>query len=136
MKYKLLGNNIKINFIQEVLKNRGINNYQEFLYCKEDCVNDTSNLDNIDIGCEMLHNHIYDNNKILLVVDCDADGMTSSAMLYNFIKKVQPDTDIKYALHNGKMHGLSNDLCIQNGIRLEDFDLIILPDAGTFRVCA
>ena len=71
MKYKLLGNNIKINFIQEVLKNRGIDNYQEFLYCKEDCVNDSSNLDNIDIGCEMLHNHIYNNNnnKILIVVD-------------------------------------------------------------------
>lgn len=131
MKYKLLGNNIKINFIQEVLKNRGIDNYQEFLYSKEECLNDSSNLDNIDIGCELLYNHIYNNNKILLVVDCDADGMTSSAMLYNFIKKIQPDTNINYALHNGKMHGLSNDLCMENEKTIYDYDLVILPDASS-----
>lgn len=131
MKYKLLGNNIKINFIQEVLKNRGIDNYQEFLYCKEDCINDSSNLDNIDIGCEMLHNHIYNNNKILMVLDCDADGMTSSAMLYNFIKKIQPNINIDYAIHGGKMHGLSNDLCIKSGKTLDDYNLVILADASS-----
>lgn len=131
MKYKLLGDNTKVNFIQEVLKNRGINNYQEFLYSNENCVNDSSNLDNIDIGCELLNTHILNNNKILLVVDPDADGLTSSAMLYNFIEKIQPNVNIDYIMHSGKMHGLSSDLYMKDKQALYDYNLIILPDASS-----
>lgn len=65
------------------------------------------------------------------VLRCDADGMTSSAMLYNFIKKAYPNTNIDYAMHKGKMHGLSNDLYIKNDKTLHDYNLIILPDSSS-----
>ena len=131
MKYKLLGKNMKINFIQEVLKNRGIDNYQEFLYSKEECVNDSSNLDHINEGCELLHSHLCDNSKILIAVDCDCDGVTSAAELYNFIDMIHNDNNLYYALHKTKAHGLTDDLYIQNNMKLEDFDLIILPDSSS-----
>lgn len=57
--------------------------------------------------------------------------MTSSAMLYNFIKKLQSNTNIDYVMHNGKMHGLSNDLCMKNGKTLYDYNLVILPDSSS-----
>lgn len=131
IKYKLLGDNHQIQFIQEVLKNRGIEDYQKFLYSGAECVNDSNNLDHIDEGCELLHSHLCDDSKILIVVDSDCDGVTSAAELYNFINMIHNDNNLYYALHKTKAHGLTDDLYIQNDMKLEDFDLIILPDSSS-----
>lgn len=73
----------------------------------------------------MLHRHLTQNSKIHLTVDADVDGYTSSAIIYNFIKRVAPTINILYYLHPGKEHGIS----------LEDLDyscdLYIVPDAGS-----
>lgn len=133
MKYNLIGNNNKIQFITEVLENRGIElgEIKKFLYPTIDCVNDSANLDNVNEGCALLKKHIDSHNKILIVVDSDCDGLTSAAEIYNFIYMIDKDATLSYALHSGKMHGLSNDLYVKNGESLTEFDLIILPDASS-----
>ena len=68
--------------------------------------------------------------NILLIVDCDCDGYTSSAIMYQYIKRLVPDIVIDYIVHEGKQHGLED--CIEDIIHNNTkYDLIIEPDAGT-----
>jgi single-stranded DNA-specific DHH superfamily exonuclease len=39
-------------------------------------------LDNVKEGWTLLEKILLDGKKILLVVDCDVDGLTSSAIIY------------------------------------------------------
>lgn len=57
---------------------------------------------------------------------CDVDGLTSSAIFYNYLKEIYPNIDIEYKLHTGKQHGLSEDIIIDDNI-----NLVILPDASS-----
>ena len=69
-------------------------------------------------------------SKILTVVDADVDGFTSSAIIYQYIKKIKPEADIDFILHEHKGHGLSDLIDdILNGKK--NYDLIIIPDAGS-----
>ena len=73
---------------------------------------------------------IKENKKMLVIVDSDCDGYTSSALLLNYLYDLFPSfvlNNIKYYIHEGKEHGLSD---VIDYINIKDFDLIILPDAG------
>jgi len=73
--------------VQSIFKNRGLN------YSKEEIVkylNPTANevldiglIEHLREGAEMLMKHIHANDKVLLVVDEDCDGYTSSAFFLN-----------------------------------------------------
>ena len=60
--------------------------------------------------------------------DSDCDGYTSSAMLYLYIKALNPDYPVEYIMHKRpKTHGLSSkDIDIP-----EDTKLFIIADAST-----
>lgn len=65
-----------------------------------------------------------------LVVDCDVDGFTSAAILYQYIKDINPNTKIDYYLHDGKQHGLSDTyekILDKDG----HYTLCLVPDAGS-----
>lgn len=73
-------------------------------------------------------NYIFTNNKkILLIVDCDVDGFTSSAIFYRFFKLRYPNSDIKWILHEQKEHGIELNK-IPN-----DIDVVVVPDAGSMQ---
>lgn len=57
---------------------------------------------------------------------CDVDGYTSSAILYRYIKLIKPKANIIFLVHDGKEHGLTKDIVIE-----DDVDLVILPDSST-----
>ena len=50
--------------------------------------------------------------------------------MYQYIKKLEPLTEIKYFLHEGKQHGLED---LINQIKEENtkYDLVIMPDASS-----
>ena len=126
MKYKLIGkNNIK-KPLESFLENRGINNIEEYTNLDESCVIPYNKLDNIHKAVALLIKHIENNSVISIVVDPDADGYSSAAMIWNYIKKAFPETQLEYILHSGKQHGLSPDINIRDGV-----NLVILPDGGT-----
>lgn len=128
MNYKLIPNSLNnIDDIQTtILNNRNIFNIDEFLNInKSNCLN-YNLLDNINEAVECLIKHIEINNKICIIVDCDTDGVCSAAMLYKYIKKYNPLLNITYLLHQGKQHGLSDDIIIP-----DDTNLILIPDAGS-----
>lgn len=47
-------------------------------------------------------------------------------MIYNYTKQLKPDINIRYYLHTGKQHGLTDDIEID-----DDIDLLIISDSGT-----
>jgi len=128
MKYKLIsGSTNNINEIKTtVLNNRGIENINEFININPACRLHYELLNNIVEAAHCLIRHIENNSNIHIVVDCDADGICSAAMLYQYLKKHKPLLNIKYSLHTGKQHGLSEDIMIP-----PETNLIIIPDAGS-----
>lgn len=129
LQYKLYenGNNDTSNVLAEVLKNRGIDDYNRYLNLDESVVEPYRNLDNIEEAVSLFMKHFNQKNKIGILVDEDPDGFCSAAMMYSYIKQMDSDYPVDYILHGrAKAHGLSDDIKI-----LSDIDLLIIPDAGT-----
>ncbi len=129
MQYKLYenGNNDTSNVVEEVLKNRGIDNWNTYLNLSEDVVLSYNYLDNISEAVEMFMKHFNKKNKIGILVDSDPDGYCSAAMMYLYIKRMDENYPVEYRLHGrAKAHGLSDDVVIP-----KDIKLLIIPDAGT-----
>ncbi len=126
MQFKLIGkNDYLINPIKIILNNRGIDNIDEFLNVKKEHTYHYSLLDNITNTVKCLLTHIHNNNIIYLQVDSDVDGYTSASLLYNYIKRVFPKSNIVYNIHEGKEHGIVLEKIP------DDVSLVIIPDAGT-----
>jgi single-stranded-DNA-specific exonuclease len=98
----------------------------------EECELDPHNLENIEAAADKLLYHLRRKSKILFVVDCDADGFTSSSILWLYIKHIFPEADLEFTVHEHKQHGLNDkidwitDMCL--------WDLVICPDAGSYDV--
>ena len=75
-----------------------------------------------------MHDAILDEKEIYVLVDCDADGFTSAAIIINYLYKGYPErTDnFHYILHTGKQHGLEDTVD-----QIPDNCLVILPDSST-----
>lgn len=74
---------------------------------------------------------INNEEDICVIVDCDCDGYTSSAILINYLYDFNPDyvkNHVSWYMHEGKQHGLSD--CMD---WIEDMNpsLVIIPDAGS-----
>ena len=118
------------HFVEDVLSNAGIEDPEMFLTGKQYS-------DEIETAPEclfgmteaviMVKDAIKNYRSIGILVDDDADGMTSSAILYKALKhyKARYLTTI---FHDQKGHGLSGEI---DKIKKGDYDLIIVPDAGS-----
>ena len=120
LKYKLSPQ----NFIEELLIKKGIENTELFLYCNESCEEDVYHLDNINQGIQDLKFAIQKGYKIGILVDEDADGFLSSALLYFFFKYLNYD-NIEFIFHQQKSHGI-----ILEEIP-DSIGFLICPDAAT-----
>lgn len=130
MKYRLVNKEITKNYLYELLKERGVEDINAFLNPTDEYIQEPNNLDNLKAGWELVVNTIKDNKTILLVVDCDVDGLTSSAIFYMFMKEKFPDCQIVPYLHEHKEHGLG-DTIKDTGVSSGKYGLVVLPDAGT-----
>lgn len=129
MQYKLIGTNDTENIIQTVLHNRGVQDWYAYLNLSEEQTNTHNDLNNMSEAVQCFVKHYEAKNKIVIMPDEDCDGYTSSAMLYLYIKKLDPDYPIEYVMHSQpKMHGLSNDEYLQIP---DDTKLFIMADGGT-----
>lgn len=127
MNYRLLNENYDIkNPKKTFFNNRGIESYLEYENVNESNIIPYENLNNINIAVECFNKHIENNSKIGIIIDCDCDGLCSSAIMYKYIYDVIPFADVQYFIHRGKQHGLSDDIEIPN-----DIQLLIVPDAGS-----
>ena len=122
--YELIGENNLENVRGQILKNRDIT--EDLLNVDENSVENYMNYDNIIEGCELLMQHINLGNTSLVIADSDVDGLTSASLLVNYLYREFPTANIIMKHHEGKQHGLSDDIIIRN-----DVNLVIVPDAGS-----
>jgi len=132
MKVKLANENFTTNYLENLLTARGVTDIKEFLNPSRQQLNNPQLLDNITEGANLLKEILHtDNSKILIIVDCDVDGFTSAAIIYQYIKLIAPNQSINYILHEHKQHGLQDhyETLLNNDEVV--YDLIILPDSSS-----
>ena len=115
--------------LADYLKSLGITDIDQFLkipsHDSEIC---GAKLDNAVILVHKLKKLFDENKKFFLIVDCDTDGFTSSAIFYNYFKQVYPNANIEWMLHEEKQHGIELDKIPA------DAEVIIVPDAGSNQI--
>ena len=118
--------------LKELLQDRGVQDIERFMNPSMLCENDPYQLKNIDAAAEMLLHHLREKHKILFIIDADTDGFTSSAILWLYIKHIFPEVELEFTVHDHKQHGLNDKVdWITDEAR---WDLVILPDAGSYDV--
>ena len=87
----------------------------------------------MDKAVDRLEKGIKEKERIGILIDCDHDGYSSAAIIYQFIRSQSPDHSITVYHHVGKEHGLSQnkDEDIVAQILESQVTLLLIPDAGT-----
>ena len=134
MKYKLIAKpNKNYSPMQQILVNRGIDvkDIEHYLKTSDADILNPDLLDNMTEGVKRLVSAIKNQEKIFLIVDCDADGFTASAALVNYIYKVFPSAMdlLSIQLHEGKEHGIEEKWLEE--IVANEYKLVICPDASS-----
>ena len=137
MKYQLISPiNQNYSAIEQILTNRGIpkNNIYHYLNTTDDDINSFLTLDESKLraAAAYLIKTITNKKNCLVIIDSDADGFTSSAILINYLHDLFPawvETNLDYRVHDGKQHGLNDH--IDWIIKSQKYSLVIIPDAGS-----
>lgn len=110
--------------IEILLQQRGVSNPQGLLNLDASCIHDGMLFRNMKWGLELLAWHINNDSRIHIIIDSDVDGFTSSALMYQYL--IDLGVVATYSTHVGKEHGITERV-----LEGHDFDLLIVPDAGT-----
>ena len=138
MKTRLINKDIKQNYVNELLIERGLTE-EEIDYFLN--VPDDSHL----LSPSLLHNitpgfldfqhmmELSNQDRIIVLVDSDVDGFTSAAIFIQYLRKFNTEVQIEYVLHKGKGHGLSdtiNDILDKQNEN-PNIRWMVIPDAGS-----
>lgn len=130
MKHRLVNPIIKENYIRNLLTYRGIKDVDCFLNPNDSCIENPECFDNMPAGQQLYLENIGKGKKVLICADCDVDGFTSAAIIWQYTLDIEPETELYFKLHTKKQHGLEDHIV---AILNEDvhYDLIIMPDASS-----
>lgn len=128
MNYKIKEPILKYNkndsIIDKILKIRGIKNKEEFINPPSSCLHSPFELSNMKEACMKILKAIYDKKVIGLFADIDCDGVSSTAVMYKYLKQIGGNIKILY--HQRKDN---------HGIKLSDVDkdveLLLIVDSST-----
>lgn len=134
MKYTLVNEVIRSDYSRKLMEVRGVSDYYSFLNPEEKHLQSPYQLDNLAKATEVLIQTLKDKDSVIYIVpDSDTDGLTSATIIWQYIKKISPNHNLQYFIHENKEHGLQD--CVKFFEELIDknerIDLIILPDAGS-----
>ena len=115
------------DLIESIMLNRGIDNIQLYLNPTNENDTDLSQVPFINETIELIKKNI--GKEILILVDSDADGNTSAAIMYKYLKYVNPFAKVRYFIHEHKTHGLTPQF--MEHVEETKPNLVIVPDAGT-----
>ena len=130
MEYQLISPiNKDYSVVEQILVNRGIRyaDIPHYLNLSDRDVYSPDGIDNIHQGVQMILNHLR-NGKIYVIVDSDADGYLSAAILLNYLHNIVPsivENNFTYNFHPGKQHGIDLNLVPS------DVTLVIAPDSSS-----
>ena len=130
MKFNLINENFNNDYVRNLLHARGIADMESYITPTKEYLQDPKALKNIAAGAALYLRVVTNGGRVLIVVDSDNDGYTSAAIIYQYTKRVNPNIEPDFWLHEGKQHGLEdhiNKLMETNAT----YDLIILPDSSS-----
>lgn len=130
MKVRLVNENFRDNYVENLLYARGVKNIEDFFDPPRSCLQDPSALKNIGMGAALFRRIVHGLGRILVIVDSDCDGMCSASIIYQYIKRLEPNCPVDWWLHEGKQHGLQDHIerLMESDIH---YDLVICPDSST-----
>lgn len=112
-------------FMKDFLQERHIKDLKTFLHPTKAELHNFMLLDNIVTAAQCLIKHVENNDNIFIQIDSDTDGYTSAAIIYLYMKQMNPSLCIDWRVHDGKQHGLLVDTIPA------DTQLIIAPDSSS-----
>ena len=124
----------EIDFLETLLIENGVNeeDIPRFLAPKKKEIHSPFLMDNMEEAVELVHNSLKNakknKRKIMVKVDPDVDGYTSSSAIIQFLNAVAQDVEIEYELNFEKVHGLTLEDVIAK--KKDEYELIIIPDAS------
>ena len=131
MKINLINENFTNDYVANLLRARGVEDVEGYFHPRAEFLQSPTDLKNIRLAA-VLYTRIAlkENSRILIVVDSDNDGYTSAAIIYQYTKRLNPNCQLDYWLHEGKQHGLQDHI---DKLMEQDcqYDLIILPDSSS-----
>lgn len=128
MKIKLINEPITEDYMKNLLHSRGIEDFEGFIHPSEEDLQRFKDIDDIYAGVKLIAKAIAEKQRIALIVDCDVDGFTSSSILYQYLRRLEPELVIDHYIHDGKQHGLED---MWEKLQSKDYGLILVPDAGS-----
>ncbi len=139
MKTKLVNKDIRKNYTNELLMERGFNSeeLQYFLNVPDDrYLQNPRDLDYIEQAANIFEQMTITPNidTIAVIVDSDVDGFTSAAIFIQYLRKWNTEVNILPILHKGKGHGLSDtykDIIDGYMAGFGDIKYVVIPDAGS-----
>lgn len=115
--------------LNSYLEKYGIEDVQEFLNPIGKYLDDFNSYYNMNDAVKMFKNNISKDTYIL----CDSgdtDGITSTVILYQYMKQINPNWNIGILIHKGKERGLQ-DIDLLEHIKCNPRPFLIIPDSGT-----
>ncbi len=114
--------------VAKIVVNRGYKNTEDvfgFLNPSFSCLKDPNSIKDIGKASKRIYESIMNNEKIIIFGDYDADGITSTVILYEFLKESK--SSVSYFIPHRKKdgYGLKSDF-----VETCDADLIITVDNG------
>ena len=134
MKIKQLYTENEAISLENYLDKCGVKDIEEFLNPTGKYLDNYYDYYNMLDAVEIFNKHIGDDTYILC--DDDTDGITSTVVLASYMKKINPDWNIRILIHEGKERGLEDEKIfdnIQNAKEKYNFNVkfLIIPDGGT-----
>ncbi|SFL26771.1 single-stranded-DNA-specific exonuclease RecJ [Halanaerobium salsuginis] len=124
--------NDKAELLTSILTKRGLETEQEqnlFLNPKLENLSDPFLLPGMATAVERIKNAIQNNEKILLYGDYDVDGISSTAVLYHFMKN-KYQIEVEYFLPDRIEDGYGLNSAALERIAEKGIDLVITVDCG------
>lgn len=119
-------------FIEDYLHIKGIKNIKGYLHPNISYMDNPSGYAHMKKAASTLMKYKDTQYKVDILVDCDCDGLFSSAIMINFcINQLNIVPNIILHKNNGlKKHGLT-DMEVMNTLEHDTPKLLIIPDAGS-----
>ena len=88
MKCNLVNPNFKENYLKNILLHRGVNDIEAFMNPDPKYLQSPRDLENIYEGAQLLIETLRMGGNIFSIADCDVDGATSFAIIYQYLHDI------------------------------------------------
>ena len=115
MKINKLYNDNEIITLESYLEKCGVLNPQEYINLNQGWIDNPFNYYKMTDGINMFMNNYMDLSDTYIICDSDLDGITSTVILYQYMKALNKDWNIEILIHEGEKNvGLQDEKIFQH----------------------